>query len=676
MKQLSTVWVVLPGVLVVAGVAGLVGASDTLAPVLISPSRLLLVLLVSVVLYILPGWALLTLLWPGSAALLWAEKAGLAAGLSLALSPLLLLWSDVIGLHLGALYAWLPPVVALLALLWHYRTWRPAHLGAVLRGWARSEMLWPDMALLVVLVLLFGVRLLVIGGLAVPLWGDSYHHTMIAQLLVDHGGLFDSWQPYAELTTFTYHYGFHTAVALFHWLTGMALHHCVLWVGQVLNGLAVLALYPLTIRIGGNRWAGVVAVLLAGLLAQMPMFYTNWGRYTQLTGQIILPVAVWGVWGALETPQRDWRTLVLAWVALAGLGLTHYRVLIFFAPFLLAFLLLKLRSGRLRPLLVRMVWLGLVATVLVLPWYLNVLAGKLVTTVATSVALGAQHEEVAALLEQSNAPGSLTTYLPTWLWLLLPLSVGWGLWQRRRGVVLLALWWFGALLLVNPHWLHLPGTGPLTNFALFLAAYLPVGVLVGAAAGWLIGTGRSRATAALLCLCLSGVALWGATERLDDIDVETHTLVTPADRQAFTWVRENTPPDARFLVNAFFTYNGTAIVGSDAGWWLPLLAHRQTMLPPLTYNSEQGPTPDYIAAVNRLVFEIAQRGIDDPQVQALLRERGITHVYIGQRQGSVNSGGVVLLPLEQLRASPHFRLLYDEEGVTIFAFTGGAAGEE
>jgi hypothetical protein len=420
----------------------------------------------------------------------------------------------------------------------------------------------------------------------------------------------------------------------------------------------------------------VVAVLLAGLLAQMPMFYTNWGRYTQLTGQIILPVAVWGVWGALETPQRDWRTLVLAWVALAGLGLTHYRVLIFFAPFLLAFLLLKLRSSKLRPLLVRMVWLGLVATVLVLPWYLNVLAGKLVTTVATSVALGAQHEEVAALFEQSNAPGSLTTYLPAWLWLLLPLSVGWGLWQRRRGVVLLALWWFGALLLVNPHWLHLPGTGPLTNFALFLAAYLPVGVLVGAAAGWLIGTGRSRVTAALLLLCLSGVALWGATERLDDIDVETHTLVTPADRRAFAWVRENTPPDARFLVNAFFTYNGTAIVGSDAGWWLPLLAHRQTMLPPLTYNSEQGPTPDYIATVNRLVFEIAQRGIDDPQVQALLRERGITHVYIGQRQGSVNSGGVVLLPLEQLRASPHFRLLYDEDGVAIFALPGGAAGEE
>ena len=94
----------------------------------------------------------------------------------------------------------------------------------------------------------------------------------------------------------------------------------VLWMGQVLNGLAVLALYPLGTRIGGNRWAGVTAVLIGGLLSPMPMGYVNWGRYTQLAGQAILPAAIWLSWVALDSPKRDWRVMALAWVALGGLA--------------------------------------------------------------------------------------------------------------------------------------------------------------------------------------------------------------------------------------------------------------------------------------------------------------------------------------------------------------------
>ena len=38
----------------------------------------------------------------------------------------------------------------------------------------------------------------------------------------------------------------------------------VLWIGQLLNILAVMVLYPMAIKVGRNRWAGVVAVLVAG----------------------------------------------------------------------------------------------------------------------------------------------------------------------------------------------------------------------------------------------------------------------------------------------------------------------------------------------------------------------------------------------------------------------------
>jgi hypothetical protein len=42
--------------------------------------------------------------------------------------------------------------------------------------------------------------------------------------------------------------------------------------------------------------------------------------------------------------------------------------------------------------------------------------------------------EGAAFLEQYNAIGDLSQYLPVGLWLLVVLCVGWALWRRDRAV--------------------------------------------------------------------------------------------------------------------------------------------------------------------------------------------------------------------------------------------------
>ena len=106
---------------------------------------------------------------------------------------------------------------------------------------------------------------------------------MIAQLLTDHGGLFDSWEPYVPYRSLTVHFGFPAATALLSWATEVGSAQTTLLVGQLINGLAALTLYPLAMRLaGGNRWAGVGAVLTAGLLSPMPAYYVNWGRYAQL----------------------------------------------------------------------------------------------------------------------------------------------------------------------------------------------------------------------------------------------------------------------------------------------------------------------------------------------------------------------------------------------------------
>ena len=80
------------------------------------------ILVAGILLYVVPGWALLLWLWP-KARLAWGERLGVAAGLSLALYPLLMLWTDLIGVHLGSLYTWLPVILGITGLIWHYRPW-------------------------------------------------------------------------------------------------------------------------------------------------------------------------------------------------------------------------------------------------------------------------------------------------------------------------------------------------------------------------------------------------------------------------------------------------------------------------------------------------------------------------------------------------------------------------
>ncbi len=620
-------------------------------------------LAVAALLYLVPGYALLAWLWRGNP-LPWPARVALAAGFSLALYPLLFLWTDLVGLHLGPLYAWGPMVLGLAVLAWRNRRWRPWQGWEALRAWARSDAFWPDLALVVILALVFGVRLLVVRTLDAPMWGDSYQHAVIAQLLVDNGGLFDSWEPYAELRTFTYHFGFHSAVAIFHWLTGVPVYRATLWVGQILNGLAVLALYPLSMKISGNRWAGVASVLIAGLLLPMPMFYVNWGRYTQLAGQVILPAAVLLAWEFLENSKRSWALAGLGWLAVGGLALTHYRVLMFFVIFVVAWLVLNLQKERWAHALSRVGTLGIGAGLLFLPWFLHTFAGNITKNFGKQLTTLPTH--LSDFTRQYNAIGDITRFMAPLGWLLLVIAVGFGLWQRRREFLVISLWWFLLLVATNPHWLCLPGSGSISNFALFIAVYIPAGLLIGDFVGQWLARWSSRFRKTFLMILIIGLALFGAKDRLGDLNIAAHTLITRPDLRAMTWIRENTPESAKFLVNSFFAYGGSVVVGSDGGWWLPLLAGRANTVPPLNYGTERGPRPDYRVWVNEVTAKVQQFGMDSPEVLAMLVERGVTHIYIGQQGGKVNYEGPGPLNPAVLLNSQHYRLIYHQDRVWIF----------
>jgi hypothetical protein len=297
----------------------------------------------------------------------------------------------------------------------------------------------------------------------------------------------------------------------------------------------------------------------------------------------------------------------------------------------------------------------------VLPSQITRLAIHLLTTTA---------QKVSAFDLQYNSIGDVKLFMAPWAWLLLAVSLGFGLWRRQRGVLLVALWWAALLLVTNPRWISLPGTGVISNFALFIALYIPAGIVIGNALGAamdaLARLGRRHTVWLVLgtaVIVLLGLA--GARQRAADLRFSQHSLVTRQDIEAMDWIRENAPQNARFLVNSFPAYGNTLVAGSDAGWWMPLLAGRGNSLPPLTYGTEQGPSPDYVERVNELTHRLQKLDLDAPEAVQMLCERGLTHVYIGQHQGRVNYRGPHVLALEEMLRSDSYKLLYKKDQVAI-----------
>ena len=637
----------------------------------------------------LPGWALLSQFDSGWAGRAWIIRLVFAIAVGLVLYPLLLLWTDVVGLHLGAFYAWAPALLSTGFLLWKNRAAKFQRPQMDIS----SSAFWADLAFLLLMLMVFAVRFWSIRLLDGGLWGDSFQHTMIAQLIVDQGGLFDSWLPYTELTTFTYHFAFHTWVAVFHWITGLSVAQSTIWIGQILNGLAIMALYPLALRMTRSRWGGIVAILIGGLLMTVPMVYVNWGRYTQLAGQVVAPVAICLLWDWLDQnpPQaktlawwkdlllkRDWGMLFLNVLLWAGLAITHYRIvilaLLFFPAYFLSLLTSRLQWSHVK----KTAWLGLGSAALFLPWFVHVFGGKMMALFGVVVRKSPQ----VVLAEDPTArANSLFQFAMPALWMLLACAIIWGLWQRNRSMLIFLCWWIFIFFAANPVWLGLPGEDLIADFTVGIGIYLLIGPMVGAmigegvdrVRGWLIRVAAqragthwlSRASEIILVLGLALVGGVGGMARTNDLNIDQHSLMTRPDLRAFTWIRENTPPDSKFLVNAFLAFYNYVAAGNDGGWWLALMTERGSTLPPLNEGIELGPTPDFQKKVNQMVILIRENGIASDRVYQELKDRKITHVYVGQMNAKDLANGN-LLRLQDLISSPNFRLVYHEDRVWVF----------
>jgi hypothetical protein len=635
---------------------------------------------ISLFLFVIPGWALVHAFWPRtqqkvlnkSSKIYQAtenpfSKMVISIGISLSIYPILLLWTDLFGQHLGSLYAWFPPIAGCIYLgLISIQKWRKAKFSISI-----PKIKSADIVLIFLLLSIISTRFWVIRSLPTPLWGDSYHHTIITQLMIDNSGLFNSWHPYTQATTFTYHFGFHGISTVFHWITNIPAEKTILIVGQLINIFAVLSIYPLAMLLFKNKWSGNVAILIAGLLSPMPMFYTNWGRYTQLAGQVFLLIAVWLTWHLFKDEKPSWRLLIPSWMVVSALALTHYRVIIYFLVFIAAYLILHVRKNIVLPLIKSSVLIGVGAGIIFLPWFVNVFGGRILRLFKNIITKAPSAIGNSGTNSIVNSLGDLTTYLPLVIWIFVIVVLAICLWRKKQGIAIISLWWFILILLANPQWLLLPGKGILNSFAILIAVYIPASLILASLPFWFLHIeiqkqSRNYWKNLVLAITIIGLGLWGVTQRSQEIDPRKHAMAAYPDIRAAKWIQDNLPDHALFLVNAFFAYNNTVIVGSDGGWWLPLIAARSSTLPPMTYSFESEPFPEYNKWVQQPTRMIEEHGLTDPETLETLIDYGVTHVYVGQQQGSVNYSGPLQLNPNEMQSSSNFNPIYHQDRVWVF----------
>jgi hypothetical protein len=597
--------------------------------------------------------------WPSA----WARW-GAALGLSLSLLPLMWLWVTLIGLRWSAMAWWIVYALAGLAVVWRAldRLRRRMAEGRkpASAGWPFTKVIRPsahDAAMAIVLLLGLAARLLAARDLAFPQWVDSPHHFAIARLMAETGRVPPGYLPLLPIEQFTYHFGFHAFAVTAHWLTASALVEIFILAGQLLNALAPLAAYTFAAGLTHRPRAGLAAAFFVGLVSLFPGYYISWGRYTQLTGVLILAPALVAVWRAVQPRENGWAAprfgdVIAVGVLAAGLLLTHYRVLAFFAVFALTALAGGGRSG----------WKGMsVATVLAglctAPWLARL------GTQAVAPALAAP----GGLASPAGYNAFPVEYFQRELergWIVFALlAAGWGLLRRGRAVWVAVGWSAATFALLNIG----PGTWVVNNNAWAITLFLPGALALGWGADrwWSLahslaqaGTHRVRRAAGVVMMMMAaGLAGYAGLRGLVaqvSISNPATILATADDRLALGWVEENTPAEAVFLVNGWLWQFDTW-ASPDGGAWVWPLTGRRTTLPPLDYTFQN----DLWVEVNALNERLAQiQDAGAPEALALLREAGVTHIFIGAKGGTLKP--------EMFADGPNYRLLYTNGAAWVF----------
>jgi len=559
--------------------------------------------------------------------------------------------------------------------------------------------------------LLVAWRMYQARDLALPAWVDSVHHVLLVRIFIDQGGLPATLGPELPVPLY-YHIGYHALAAVYTALSRLSPDQATLIFGQVLNAVVSLSVYRLGKSVWGDIPRAAGAALIVGFVSHMPAYYLTWGRYTLLTGLILLPLAMAQAidltrpgCGGLTNPCRWIQTAFLALLT-AGILLSHY-----LAAVLLALFLIVLAGGQAwKDLRARRIERATWAA-----WIAGVGAGLLAAAVwLVRVWIFSQRNFNVRLSLDSPDQVYFQDYL-NYLWYLLgPLhnyvflglgGVGlvWALvrsrplsLQRNPSVTAetavandplpgaveaeqaasrqpqpnpktqqeqgsdwhsrsLAVWALILVLLTIPWGIRL---GPFRPDHLAIVLFLPASLLAShlfvSMGEGLQRLARGKVPAWVPTgVILLGLSAWGLRDTANILNTST-ILADAADLRAVEWVAGHTPPEANIWINVA-PWQGPTYRGVDGGWWILPLTRRQTTLPPVVYAwGEQ----DYVVEITAWAKISERLSGCGPEFWALMRQAHVTHVYLHEGKGSLQPAG--------LQGCAGVEPVYHEDGVWIY----------
>lgn len=629
-------------------------------------------LVAGVMVLFLPGLAWLALFWDPEQDLF--ERLAEAMGVSISLSALLALLAYLLGWDITSPVLLLAYVLLVPPAVWALRRWwrgsqsqknisldadeEQLAESAVDASWlfGRQEFLHSLILALVFFSVLIW-RFYQIREVVLPLWVDSVHHVQIVQLMLENGGIPDSFEPYMPVPFF-YHYAFHSLVAAFSNIAGISAQDAVLYLGQVLNAGIALAVYRLGVSLWADwRRAGLSAIMVA-FVTQMPAYYVTWGRYTLLTGMLLLPLAMASALDIYNKGANRARVATLA-VLTAGILLSHYFAAGLLALFLVILGIDALFSGvKHKQNLGLGTWLpillaSLVGFLLASPWLYRMwgFARAGVKLVAIPLSMEA--------VDQLYFPEYLD-----YLWrlvgpnrnhiLLFVALPGLIITLFRKRTRVFGIWTLILGILSLPVGIYIAPFRPdHAVIVLFLPTAMLVAELFISAVDWHPIEKLDPVKTAVVLILFAVLVGWGLRETRSVINSST-ILATEADLEAIEWIDENLSPEASFLINVSHWQYGS-YRGVDGGWWITPLTNRMTSLPNGLYGMGDRGYADQVNAVAAKTNAVSGCSAD---LWDLVHEGGYTHLYLTQGKGSIQP--------DQLTDCPNSELIFSNKGVFLY----------
>jgi hypothetical protein len=290
------------------------------------------IVLIITIMLLIPGWAFLAVsgLWRRYKVL---QRWFLSIGISVAFYPILFYTARTLlpNFRIGDTKLILMLILMAGVIFWFMRnSWQEQFQIGELGG-----------LVLAVLGATLFTRLILAHQYPYPAWTDSLHHTLITNLVAINGKLPYNLFPYSQTSLDQYHLGMYALTGSLQLLADIPAHTALLWMTQALNGLCVIGVFLFLDR-KVSRLAGLVGMVVVGLLNFQPAWYFNWGRFTQVTSQAILLAAALITWETLESWAIEWSekkkdvlylTLTSS-ILIAGVFLTHFKVAGYTLPLL------------------------------------------------------------------------------------------------------------------------------------------------------------------------------------------------------------------------------------------------------------------------------------------------------------------------------------------------------